>query len=86
MFKDYDCIIDYHSEKANVVADALSRKKISSLPLNHCDWRFEFDGALLAQLRVIPDLKMMIRDAQKNDVKLQEVVKLVKNGDKTDYL
>ena len=85
LFKDYDCIIDYHPGKANVVAEALSRKMISALSLNHCDWRFEFDGTLLAQLRVIPDLKMMIRDAQKNDVKLQEVVQLVRNGDKTDY-
>ena len=70
LFHDYDCIIDYHSGKANVVDDALSRKMISALSLDHCDWRFESDGALLAQLRVIPDLKMMIRVAQKNDVKL----------------
>ena len=77
LFKDYDFIIDYHLGKANVMVDALSRKMISALSLNHCDWRFEYDGALLAQLRVIPDLKMMIRDAQKNDVKLQEVVQLV---------
>ena len=67
LFKDYDCIIDYHLGKANVVADAFSRKMISTLSLNHYDWRFEYDGALLAQLRVIPDLKMMIRDSQKND-------------------
>ena len=39
----------------------------------------------MAQLRVIPYLKMMIRDAQKNDVKLQEVVQIIRNGDKTDY-
>ena len=39
----------------------------------------------MAQLRVILDLKMMIRDAQKNDVKLQEIVQLVRNGNKTDY-
>lgn len=25
--KDYDCIIQYHPSKANVVADALSRKE-----------------------------------------------------------
>jgi hypothetical protein len=27
LIKDYNCIIDYHLGKANVVADALSRKK-----------------------------------------------------------
>ena len=68
-----------------MVADALSRKMISTLSLNHYDWRFESNGALLTQVRVIPNLKMMIRDAQKNDVKLKEVVQLVRNGDKTDY-
>jgi hypothetical protein len=26
LIKDYNCIIDYHLGKANVVADALSRK------------------------------------------------------------
>ena len=31
LLKDYDCQILYHSRKANVVADALSRKLIKSL-------------------------------------------------------
>ena len=31
LIKDYDCTIEYHSEKANVVADALSRRLESSL-------------------------------------------------------
>ena len=35
LFKDYDCIIDYHPGKANVVADVLSRKTISVLSLEH---------------------------------------------------
>ena len=83
--KDYDYIIDYHPRKANVVADALSRKMISSLYLKDYDWRFDSDGALLAQKRVIPDLKQMIAKAQKDDAKLQDIVLLVSTGDKTDY-
>ena len=57
LFKDYDYIVNYHRGKANVVADALSRKMISGLSLKECAWRFAYDGALLAQLRVMPDLK-----------------------------
>ena len=63
LLKDYDCVIDYHPGKENVVADAFSKKMISTLSLKDCDWRFDSDGALLAQLRVIPDLKKMIIDA-----------------------
>ena len=74
LFKDYDCIIDYHPRKANVVADALSRTMISALSLKDYDWRFDSEGALLAQLRVIPDLKQMIVFSQKDDAKLQEIV------------
>ena len=85
LFKDYDCIIDYHLGKANVVADALSKKTISTLTLKDYDWRLTPDGALLAQLSVIPDLKQMIVNAQKDDAKLQEIVKLIRTGDKTDY-
>ena len=55
------------------------------LPLKDYDWRLALDGALLAQLRVIPDLKQMIVNAQKDDAKLQEIVQLVNTGDKTDY-
>ena len=85
MFKDYDCIVDYHPKKANVVTDALSRKTISVLSLKHCAWRFVSDRALLAQLRAMPKLRQNMIDAQKNDVKLQQRVQLVRNGNKTDY-
>ena len=46
-----------------MVADALSRKTIYVLSLKHCIWRFTFDGALLAQLKAMPDLKQMMIDA-----------------------
>ena len=48
LFKGYDCIIDYHLGKPNVVVDALSRKMVSALTLKDYDWRLAPDGALLA--------------------------------------
>ena len=35
LVKDYDCDINYHLGKANVVADALSRKSSGSLAALH---------------------------------------------------
>ena len=62
--------LEYHLGKANVVADALSRKIVAALSLQHNDWRLANDGALLAQLKAQPVLKQMIIDAQKKDEKL----------------
>ena len=84
-FNGYDFIVDYHPGKANVVAEALSRKTIYVLSLKHNTWRIASDGALLAQLKVMPKLRQMIIDAQKNDVKLQQRVQIVSNGDKSNY-
>ena len=70
LFKDYDCIIDYHPGKANVVENALSRKEMAALLIQHSEWRVVSDGAILAQLKAQPILKQMIIDAQKNDEEL----------------
>ena len=68
--KDYDLVIDYHARKANVVADALSRKsfvtlahiRITYVPL-HLDMKnlgvsLDYDGygALLASFMIRPTL------------------------------
>ena len=50
LFKDYDCIIDYHPGKTNMVADALSKKTMAAMLLQHNEWRLANDGAILAQL------------------------------------
>ena len=86
LFKDYDCIIDYHLGKANVAADALSRKILAVMSLQHTEWRLANDGAILSQLTTQPILKKMMISAQKNDVKLQKKVQMVRDGDKTDFL
>ena len=51
LFKDYDCIIDYHPGKANMVPDALSRKAMAALSLQHNEWRLVNDGAILSKLK-----------------------------------
>ena len=85
LFKDYDCIIYYHPGKANVVVDALSRKTMAALSLQHSDWRLAEDGALLVQLKALPILKQMIIDAQKKDEELKKKIQLVRGNDKTDF-
>ena len=72
LFKDYDCIKDYHLGKANVVADALSRKTVVAMSLQYSDLSLADDGAMLAQLEAQIILKQTIIDAQKNDEELQK--------------
>ena len=85
LFKDYDCIIDYHPGKANVEAYALSRKAMVALSIQLSEWRIVSDGAILAQLKAQLVLKQMIIDAQKNDEEMQKKVQMVRDGYKTDF-
>ena len=86
LLKDYDCIIDYHPGKVNIVADALSRKTMVAMSLQYSDWRLADDGAMLAHLEAQPVLRKMIIDAQKNDEELQKKLQMVRDGDKTKFV
>ena len=54
LLKDYDCLIEYHLGKANVVADALSRRTVSDLRAMFARLSLYDDGILLAELQVRP--------------------------------
>ena len=50
LIKDYDCVIDYHPRKANIVADALSRKSVQTLRALNAHLSSLDDGAIVAEL------------------------------------
>ena len=52
LVKDYDCVIDYHPGKANVVVDALSRKTVQTLRALNANLSLSDDGAVVAELVV----------------------------------
>ena len=56
LIKDYDRVIDYHLGKANVVADALSRKSSQKLRALNAHLSLSDDGAIVAELVAKLDL------------------------------
>ena len=56
LIKDYDCVIDYHLGKANVVDDALSRKSIQMLRALNAYLSLSDDGTVVAELIARPSL------------------------------
>nr|GFD22597.1 putative reverse transcriptase domain-containing protein [Tanacetum cinerariifolium] len=79
LLKDYDTNIQYHTGKANVVADALSRKsgkiagiKVEEEIIRDLEWLdielyVRGQHGYWAILRVEPDLISQIKEAQKED-------------------
>ena len=50
LIKDYDCVINYQAGKANVVADALSRKSMQTLRVLNAHLLLTDDDAVVAEL------------------------------------
>ncbi|KAA3483708.1 Retrotransposable element Tf2 [Gossypium australe] len=64
---DYELLIDYHLGKANVVADALSRKSLYALRAISRSLAFSNDGAILVELKARQVFIQQICEAQKKD-------------------
>ena len=99
LLSDYDCTIDYHPGRANVVADALSRKSqgrinalyASRIPLlvdlRATGVRLEAedrDVALLANFQVRPILVDRVLAAQVADEQTQELIQAREQGRRRD--
>jgi hypothetical protein len=83
--------IHYHSGKANVVADALSRKsQVNMMPYELAK---DFDRLSLRFLNntwgviveLEPTLKRKIKEVQKNDEKINEIRQLILQGRDIDF-
>ncbi|KAI5312918.1 hypothetical protein L3X38_042092 [Prunus dulcis] len=99
LIKNYDCTIEYHPRRANVVADAFSRKSIGSLshlqveylPLlvelrkSRVELSMDDQGALLATLHVRPVLVERIIEAQLQDPAICMLRLEVENSTMADY-
>ena len=99
LVKDFDCSINYHPEKANVVADALSRKSSGCMAhlttmqnhlvkdLRRCGIEVVTHGQadLLAHLIVQPALIDRIKIAQKNDMELNKICEEVNKGHQPNF-
>jgi len=99
LIKDYDCVIDYHPRRANVVADALSRKvkttdaqsedwdEIELLELRKIDAQIEArpNESLVAQLRVRSTLRDRVLKAQQEDLEVCKIREKVRSGIETSF-
>jgi hypothetical protein len=81
LIKDYDLGINYHHGKANVVADASSRRShashlvVKSIPSELCD---EFANTEVVEMEVGSSLLQEIRRGQVEDEKIQEIKRNIK--------
>ena len=85
LIKDYDCMIDYHPGKPNVVEDALSRKSMQTLRALNAHLSLTDKGEIVAKLIARPDLLNQVLEAQKNDEKISAIVSVKEEGKGTEF-
>ena len=63
LIKYYDCMIDYHPGKANVMVGALSRKTVQTLRTLNAQFSLKDDGTVVAELIARPSLLNRVLEA-----------------------
>ena len=86
LIKYYDCVIDYHPGKANVVADALSRKTVQTLRALNAHLSLSDDGTVVAELIARPNLLNRVLEVQKKDEKISAIMNQIGDGKETEFI
>ncbi|KAL4339993.1 hypothetical protein GQ457_08G031450 [Hibiscus cannabinus] len=85
LLKDYDLSIEYHPGKANVVADALSKKVAVELRAMFASLSISRDGGLVAELQIKPTLIQLIREKQLSNRTIATHVQDIAEGKPTEF-
>ena len=99
LIKDYDCSINYHPGKANVVADALSRKSSSCLATLLTTQKEIIDDlermgieivkgdsqAFMASLTIQPTLIERIKTSQVDDAQIVNIIAEVQEEKRPEF-
>ena len=86
LIKYYDCVIDYHPGKANVVVNALSRKTMQTLRTLNAHLSLTDDGTIVTELIARPSLLNRVLEAQKKDEKIVVIVSQIGNGKEIEFI
>ncbi|XP_052887995.1 uncharacterized protein LOC128296603 [Gossypium arboreum] len=85
LLEDYDCSIEYHPSKANMMADAPSRKTMIDLRAMFIRLSLFNNGSLLAELQVKPTWIEQIKGKQLEDESLGLRFQQIEGGSTTDF-